>query len=93
MEGGVKKHRGKCRIQKVCNSEDSGLNDVLKLARRVENDGVVASAVLELSGRWATTATTLRESAAVCCTISEFGAKISQNFLVPPAAAVGRSDF
>ena len=50
-------------MQKVCNSEDGGLNDALKLARRVENDGVVASAVLELSGRWATTATTLRESA------------------------------
>ena len=37
-------------MQKVCNSEDSGLNDALKLARRVENDGVVASAALELSG-------------------------------------------
>ena len=42
-------------MQKVCNSEDSGLNDALKLARRVENDGVVASAALELSGRWAIT--------------------------------------
>ena len=44
----------------ICNSvsEDSGLNDALKLARRVENDGVVASAALELSGSWATTATT-----------------------------------
>ena len=30
-------------MQEVCNSEDSGLNDALKLARRVENDGVVAS--------------------------------------------------
>ena len=40
-------------MQKVCNSEDGGLNDALKLARRVENDGVVASAALELSGRWA----------------------------------------
>ena len=38
---------------KVCNSEDGGLNDALKLARRVENDGVVASAALELSGSWA----------------------------------------
>ena len=37
-------------MQKVCNSEDGGLNDALKLARRVENDGVVASAALELSG-------------------------------------------
>ena len=39
-------------MQEVCNSvsEDSGLNDALKLARRVENDGVVASAALELSG-------------------------------------------
>ena len=46
-------------MQKVCNSEDGGLNDALKLARRVENDGVVASAALELSGSWATTATTL----------------------------------
>ena len=48
-------------MQKVCNSEDGGLNDALKLARRVENDGVVASAALELSGRWATpgTATTV----------------------------------
>ena len=60
-------------MQKVCNSEDGGLNDALKLARRVENDGVVASAALELSaskvpgtattvsiinGSWATTATT-----------------------------------
>ena len=36
-------------MQKDCNSEDSGLNDALKLARRVENDGVVASAALELS--------------------------------------------
>ena len=43
-------------MQKVCNSEDGGLNDALKLARRVENDGVVASAALELSGRWATPA-------------------------------------
>ena len=42
-------------MQKVCNSEDGGLNDALKLARRVENDGVVASAALELSGSWATT--------------------------------------
>ena len=44
-------------MQEVCNSvsEDSGLNDALKLARRVENDGVVASAALELSGSWATT--------------------------------------
>ena len=42
-------------MQKVCNSEDGGLNDALKLARRVENDGVVASAALELSGRWAIT--------------------------------------
>ena len=42
-------------MQKVCNSEDGGLklNDALKLARRVENDGVVASAALELSGSWA----------------------------------------
>ena len=48
-------------MQKVCNSEDGGLNDALKLARRVENDGVVASAALELSGSWATpgTATTV----------------------------------
>ena len=45
-------------MQKVCNSEDGGLNDALKLARRVENDGIVASAALELSGSWATTATT-----------------------------------
>ena len=45
-------------MQKVCNSEDGGLNDALKLARRVEYDGVVASAALELSGSWATTATT-----------------------------------
>ena len=45
-------------MQKVCNSEDGGLNDALKLARWVENDGVVASAALELSGSWATTATT-----------------------------------
>ena len=37
-------------MQKVCNSEDGGLNDALKLARRVESDGVVASAALELSG-------------------------------------------
>ena len=42
-------------MQKVCNSEDGGLNDALKLARRVEYDGVVASAALELSGSWATT--------------------------------------
>ena len=42
-------------MQKVCNSEDGGLNDALKLARRVENDGVVASAALELSGSWAIT--------------------------------------
>ena len=56
-------------MQKVCNSEDGGLNDALKLARRVENDGVVASAALELSGSWATTATT--ESAYSCkCAIS-----------------------
>ena len=45
-------------MQKVCNSEDGGLNDALKLARRVEHDGVVASAALELSGSWAPTATT-----------------------------------
>ena len=44
-------------MQKVCNSEDSGLNDALKLARRVENDGAVASAALELSGSWATPGT------------------------------------
>ena len=35
-------------MQKVCNSEDGSLNDALKLARRVKNDGVVASAALEL---------------------------------------------
>ena len=57
-EGGVKKHRGKCRKSAIHDSEDGGLNDALKLARRVENDGVVASAALELSGSWATTATT-----------------------------------
>ena len=44
-------------MQKVCNSEDGGLNDALKLARRVENDGAVASAALELSGSWATPGT------------------------------------
>ena len=46
-------------MQEVCNSvsEDSGLNDALKLARRVENDGAVASAALELSGSWATPGT------------------------------------
>ena len=37
-------------MQKVCHSEDGGLNEALKLARRIENDGVVASAALELSG-------------------------------------------
>ena len=36
-------------MQKVCNSEDGGLNDALKLARRVENDGAVASAALSSS--------------------------------------------
>ena len=41
-------------MQKVCNSEDGGLNDALKLARRVENDGVVASAAIDLSGTFAT---------------------------------------
>ena len=44
-------------MQKVCNSEDGSLNDALKLARRIENDGVVASAALELSGSWATPGT------------------------------------
>ena len=44
-------------MQEVCNSEDSGLNDALKLARRVENNGAVASAALELSGSWATPGT------------------------------------
>ena len=44
-------------MQKFCNSEDGGLNDALKLARRVENDGAVASAALELSGSWATPGT------------------------------------
>ena len=39
----------KCRKSAI-HSEDGGLNDALKLARRVENDGVVASAALELSG-------------------------------------------
>ena len=52
-------------MQKVCNSEDSGLNDALKLARRVENDGVVASAALELSGSWATTGTASRRRTAL----------------------------
>ena len=48
-------------MQEVCNSvsEDSGLNDALKLARRVENDGAVASAALELSGSWATPGTAM----------------------------------
>ena len=61
-------------MQKVCNSEDGGLNDALKLARRVENDGVVASAALELSGSWATTATTLPQlprPPLAACLISE----------------------
>ena len=42
-------------MQKVCNSEDGGLNDALKLARRIENDGVVASAALggHVAGSWA----------------------------------------
>ena len=55
-------------MQKVCNSEDGGLNDALKLARRVENDGVVASAALELSANSAIpgTATTRRRRCVAC---------------------------
>ena len=49
-------------MQKVCKSKDGGLNDALKLARRVEYDGVVASAALELSGSWATTGTATHSS-------------------------------
>ena len=60
MEGGVLvfKNTGvnKCRKSAI-HSEDGGLNDALKLARRVENNGVVASAALELSGSWATPGT------------------------------------
>ena len=56
-------------MQKVCKSKDGGLNDALKLARRVrswvENDGVVGiSAALELSGSWATTGTASRRRTA-----------------------------
>ena len=44
LEGGVKKHRGKCRM-KVCKSKDGGLNDALKLARRVRSRTMGSSEV------------------------------------------------
>ena len=55
-------------MQKVCCSEGGSLNDALNTetcqpgGSRLESDGVVASAALELSGSWATRGTATHSS-------------------------------